>query len=77
MDSRHGTHGVRPLDNFGTDFRHAPVRDLAFVNELLHHPGRFFDRTLRIVSMLVVQIDVVGFESAQRTFYGLAYCFRS
>ena len=47
-------------------FRKAEVPHLALLNQLLHRPGHVFDRHVRVDTVLIEEIDVLGLESLER-----------
>ncbi|MNT23832.1 hypothetical protein D3C72_1592710 [compost metagenome] len=57
---------MRTANGLRACLRQAEVLDLAFANQVLHHPGDVLDRYVRIDAVLVKQIDVIGLQSTQR-----------
>ncbi len=43
------------------------VLDLAFADQVFHHPCDVPDRHVRVDTVMVERIDVIGFQSIQRT----------
>ncbi len=58
--------GVGTADGVQPGLGQSDVADLAFGHELRQHADDLLDRSVRIDPMLVVEIDVVGAEPAQR-----------
>jgi hypothetical protein len=58
--------GLGAPDRGGRRLREAEVADLALLHQLRHRPHRLLDRNVRINAVLVVEIDVVHAEAAQR-----------
>src|SRR2546422_5572915 len=63
---------VRAADRLRARFAQPDEPDLAGVDKLAHRPDGFLDRSLGIDAVLVVEIDVVDTEAAQRR---VARCF--
>ena len=72
LDGGDGMHGVGPADRVGGCFGEPEVSDLPGVDELLDRPGDVLDRHIRVDAVLVVEVDVVGAQPAQRTLDGAA-----
>src|SRR5215472_3976545 len=56
-------------------FGESEMAHLAFFHELSHRADGFFDRSVGIDAVLVVEIDVINAETVQAGFAGLAYVF--
>ncbi len=54
MDGKGSTKGA------GGSFGHADVADFTFADEIPHSSDRFFNRSVRIDSMLIVQINMIN-----------------
>src|SRR2546425_8776474 len=61
-------HSVGAADRGGTGLGQPDVADLAFGDQLAESASGVFDGRVRIDSVLVVQIDVVGAQPLQGTF---------
>jgi len=70
LDGCHWLNGVGTPDRPRARLRQAEVPDLAFADQLLDGAGNVFDRHVRINTVLIEQIDVVGPEPFER---GLSY----
>ena len=67
-----GLHGVGAADRVGGGFGQPEVGDLAGVDELLDRAGDVLDGHGRVDAVLVVEVDVVGAQPAQRAVDGAA-----
>src|SRR5579862_517724 len=65
-------HLHRAAKSVGARFRKAEITDLPFFNQLSHGSNRFFNRSLGINAVLVVQVDSFDAEAPQAAFAGLA-----
>ena len=63
-------HRVGVADGVGSRFRQPEVDDLARLDELLDGAGDVFDGNCRVDTMLVVEIDAIGAQAAQRAVDG-------
>ena len=70
LQRRDRVHGVRPADGVDPGFGQADVADLALGDQLGEGADDLLDRRVRVDPVLVVQVDVVGVEPAQRSFDG-------
>ena len=61
---------VGPADRRRRRLGQTDVADLALRDQLRQRTDGLFDRRLRVDAVLVVEVDVVGVESPQRSFYG-------
>ena len=66
---------MRAADGVFRYFGKAPVGDFAFFDKAAHYTGNFFNRNGRVLTVLVVKVDMVGLQAFQRTFNGFADAF--
>ena len=51
---------------FFRSFRNTPVEDFAFTNQVGHHTCHLFRRNLRVDTVLVIEVDAVSTQTAER-----------
>lgn len=66
---------MRAADCVFRYFGKAPVGDFAFFDKPAHYACYFFHRNGRVLTVLVVKVDMVGLQAFQRTFNGFADAF--
>ncbi len=66
-------HGVGAADRLGGCFGQAEVTDLAGAHKIGHGTDRIFDRGGAVDAVLVIEIDMVDAEAAERRVAGLAH----
>ena len=71
LDRSDGLDRVRATDRLCSSLGKAEVLDLTLVNQVLHRSRHVFDRHVRVNTMLIVQVDDIGFESLERALRGL------
>src|SRR6202022_3222320 len=63
-------HGVSPADRVDAGLREPDVADLAFGHQFGNGADGVLDRGVAVDAMLVVEVDIVGVETSQRSFDG-------
>ena len=72
LDRRDRLDGVCPPDRRDARFGEPEVPDLARGDQVLHRPGHILDGNVRVDSMLVEEVDVIGSKASERAFHALA-----
>src|SRR5439155_24332929 len=72
LERRNRMNRVRTANGLGRSLREAEVAHLALLHELGHRAHGVLDRRIRIDAMLVIEVDMVDAQSAERAFDGLA-----
>src|SRR5665811_2633438 len=67
LNCRDRVYRVGTADRLGARLREADVADLAGVHELGHRSDRVLDRRLGVDAVLVVEVDVIDAEAAERS----------
>src|SRR5580698_10050380 len=62
--------GMGSSNRCGGSFGQSDVKDFALVDQLLEHADRFLNGSLRVDSVLVVEVDPVRAQSSEGSFHG-------
>ena len=54
-----------PAQGVGVDFGQPPMKDFPLPDEVCHDGGYVFDGDLRVLAMLVVDVDMVGLKALE------------
>ena len=76
LDGGHRVHRVRGADRLRRRLAEPVVADLALLHQLGQRPDGLLDRRVRVHAVLVVEVDVVGAEAAQRALDRLPHVLR-
>ena len=67
------TDGVGTAHGGGSGLRQSPMQHLAFLYQFIYGLGYRFNRYIRICTMLVIKVGMVGTQTAQRAFHSLTW----
>ena len=67
--------GLGARNRLGTGFGKPPAEDLSFGDQVLHEKRHLFDGHLRVDTVQIIEIDVIGLQTRERPFDRLAKHF--